>query len=1196
MSKDTASLKTRSIFVSSTFRDMHAERQYLRDVVFPVLEERLRERFQFLELIDLRLGVETNSEDERAEREKMVLKVCLYEIERSKPFFIAILGDRYGWVPQDDRMIAATTEAGFSQDMRGHSVTDLEIRYGVLDGQDQNKRSWFYFRQPLPYKRMPSEVAAIYSDQYNPDPSQQALHDKLKSLKSEIFKKMPNRVRSYLCSWDSTRNQVHGLEGWGEQVIKDLWSDLEHETEKFINKNPRPWQKDEKVLLNAFIIERTRNFCGRSDILNIMYKISCSSKSDFSTDQQKGLVITGEAGIGKSALFAKFHQQIQDVISSDKNIVLAHAAGISPRSSSVSMMLRRWVLELSESIGQFDHQIERSKIEDVEKKFHLLLDIFSTTQNRQVIILIDGIDKFEPSERSHYLTWMPTTWPQNVHIIVTGRPCEATRTLIKRQGIVSHNLRSLDSIESRAIADMVHLHYRQKVNESIWQTMKSLKVHSGQSAIGNPLWLTLSCEELNLIDKDTFELLESNRYSHIKNTESRIHQLKLDLATVLPTSVNGLYGWMLQRAERILGLKTGHWVHSFGILIAVSRTGWRESDLRSLMPIIWKELWGIDDYWDELKFSTIRRSFRGHVVQRGFHGQWDFMHQQLRIIFQKKISESGFAKINCKNSLIHSIIAKWLEDGLPISDPIRTTECPYHLLNCGSIQSFCNYYALCQNRETVDAASRALSSYFVVNLHKLDPVKWVRESLSFRPLRILVAGKLISSLDPLLDNLFSLSIRIDIKQLLIEVLEQELLKKEGLKQDFPISIWENFEEVLIDAYLNFGNLLWDCGNLNHAIEQFSNARSLSMKLYSEDASNWYLLKQIAESEHMIAEAELAMGRPKSAIVMFESALQNQTKILTTETRTNNSDRMNRCRLGLAKAAKDLGKFKYSLRFIDEIRSKVTTYQDIDTIDPDLDLLARTDEIEGEIHLWLGNYKVAEKIICRAIVQREEMAQRYPNRLNLKRYLSIPLELLGDLLVNQGKFDKSIRIYSRTLDIAKDLSLRDPDNVEYRRDIAMSQQKIAFALRNQTDLNTAVELCEAACSTLQKLWLEEPNHIMRMRDYICALDNQAQAMNDIGCTSEAIKYSDEVLRIINPIALQEQGNWVLQRSLAISFYNRASIEERQGNGQEGMKYYIKFCAQVNTMKDSGQAIDQFLTDQMKLICNSIGADKSLHNNA
>src|ERR1035437_7145839 len=51
--------QSRPVFVTSTFRDMQEERDYLRAYVFPTLEERLRRRYHFLEPIDLRWGVET---------------------------------------------------------------------------------------------------------------------------------------------------------------------------------------------------------------------------------------------------------------------------------------------------------------------------------------------------------------------------------------------------------------------------------------------------------------------------------------------------------------------------------------------------------------------------------------------------------------------------------------------------------------------------------------------------------------------------------------------------------------------------------------------------------------------------------------------------------------------------------------------------------------------------------------------------------------------------------------------------------------------------------------------------------------------------------------------------------------------------------------------------------------------------------
>ena len=55
----SAPWRARPVFVSSTFKDMQAERDYLRQVVFPRVEEELRMGRIQLEPIDLRQGVET---------------------------------------------------------------------------------------------------------------------------------------------------------------------------------------------------------------------------------------------------------------------------------------------------------------------------------------------------------------------------------------------------------------------------------------------------------------------------------------------------------------------------------------------------------------------------------------------------------------------------------------------------------------------------------------------------------------------------------------------------------------------------------------------------------------------------------------------------------------------------------------------------------------------------------------------------------------------------------------------------------------------------------------------------------------------------------------------------------------------------------------------------------------------------------
>jgi nephrocystin-3 len=84
--------RTARIFLSSTFRDFGEERDLLVRKVFPGLRSRLKDRFVELVDVDLRWGITA----EQAERGEL-LPICLAEIDRSRPFFVGLLGEkRYG--------------------------------------------------------------------------------------------------------------------------------------------------------------------------------------------------------------------------------------------------------------------------------------------------------------------------------------------------------------------------------------------------------------------------------------------------------------------------------------------------------------------------------------------------------------------------------------------------------------------------------------------------------------------------------------------------------------------------------------------------------------------------------------------------------------------------------------------------------------------------------------------------------------------------------------------------------------------------------------------------------------------------------------------------------------------------------------------------------------------------------------------
>ena len=237
---------------------------------------------------------------------------------------------------------------------------------------------------------------------------------------------LPDRVRNYQAGWDAEKQAVTGLEAWGEQVLEDLWQDLEQETAEWAQAGETSWQAAERFTLEQFIEDRTRDFVGREAILTDLESLATSSTGE---GQPWGACVTAAAGAGKSALFAALSRRLHG---NDDIIVLAHAAGISPESTQVDRLLRRWIEELAEIAGVTDPLTEDAKAEEVEQTFHSLLGRVST--QRRVLLLLDALNQFEPTPRARHLTWLPKLWPPNARLIATAIPGTQSEALSQRPG------------------------------------------------------------------------------------------------------------------------------------------------------------------------------------------------------------------------------------------------------------------------------------------------------------------------------------------------------------------------------------------------------------------------------------------------------------------------------------------------------------------------------------------------------------------------------------------------------------------------------------------------------------------------------------------------------------------------------------------------------------------------------------------
>ncbi|CAH8524482.1 unnamed protein product [Schistosoma intercalatum] len=112
------------LFISSTFRDMHAERDLLCGILVPALRRNVALGLRVhLNEIDLRWGV-----PEPATYNSQALQICLEQAAASD-IFVLLLGDRYGCIP-DEAVVMSLPESLLSEVCKfykpGMSMTEME--------------------------------------------------------------------------------------------------------------------------------------------------------------------------------------------------------------------------------------------------------------------------------------------------------------------------------------------------------------------------------------------------------------------------------------------------------------------------------------------------------------------------------------------------------------------------------------------------------------------------------------------------------------------------------------------------------------------------------------------------------------------------------------------------------------------------------------------------------------------------------------------------------------------------------------------------------------------------------------------------------------------------------------------------------------------------------------------------------------
>jgi len=542
------------VFVSSTFRDMQAERDELVLKIFPQLRRLCEERGVTWGEIDLRWGI-TEEQSERGE----VLPICLEEIRRCRPYFIGLLGERYGWIP--DAIPAEVLErepwireyADGTDENRRKSVTELEILHGVLNNPEMTDHAFFYFRDPDYIKTVPQKSRNDFTSENT------ASTEKLKQLKDNIRQQHRDGKLKY-----EPRGNYPDAKSLGERVLADFTALINSLYPE--GTQPSPLDR-ERMDHEAFARSRAGVYIGRQEYFD---RLDAHVASD-----SPPLVVLGESGGGKSALLSnwalsRFPPSALDPQPSPPFLLL-HFIGASPDSANAIGLLRRIMLELKQRFDLPDEiPAEPAQIREAFPSW-----LAQVAGRGRIVLVLDALNQLEDIDNAPDLGWLPRVFPKYCRVIVSTLPGRSLKALEQRGWLEATpplEVHPLDEPERRRL---IHDFLKQYTRD-LGPARTDRVALAPQTA--NPLYLRVLLNELRVFGVHEKLGDEINRYLEAKDPRE-------------------LYGKVIARWEKIYSDGT-NLVRDTLSLIWGSRNGLSETELleslgqpgRPLPRAIWSPL------------------------------------------------------------------------------------------------------------------------------------------------------------------------------------------------------------------------------------------------------------------------------------------------------------------------------------------------------------------------------------------------------------------------------------------------------------------------------------------------------------------------------------------------------------------------------------------------------------------------------
>ena len=669
----------KTVFVSSTFRDMQSERDAIHEITAPLLNAEARAYGDEIDFCDLRWGIDT-AELETDSGSRKVLEVCLDEIDRCKPPMIVLLGYRYGWIPEKSLIEDAAARKNRQLEARSlrqmqledleMSVTALEIEYGSLRDTDRFSNTLFYFR----------EIEGDAPSDFQSEDAEHAL--KIQVLKDRIQKIGKNKIKTYTLHWNGTG--FDGVDDFSRTLADDIKAMLMPEWKE--QKNLTPFDRERRTH-QTFINEKSTMFRARKAEADKLY-------SDINNNPVT--IIKGAVGSGKSTLFCHLAQLFKE---KNEWVVLPFISGLTSNSNDAYDIIENTVFFIEEKL-HLDHYKEETDqngqriTHTVDEWRTRLAEMCAayTADGKKLLIMLDAADQLARSEARDSLYFIPMNTGESIHFAMT------CTTDFKTPGRDFYTLKPIDNASKREVISGTLSRAGRELSKPVIEKMISLK------ASDNPLYLSLLVQRLLMMNSSDFADIRS-RGDGMAAIEA--HQIDL-IARNCPDNLDEMSAALLTEAGKRINPTL---VSKAGKLLAVSRAGLRSRDLSVMLG----------DDWTEIDFAHFISYMNDCFMQRD-DGRYDFTHKSIR---------AGFLKLCQDVDMVNRQILTYLK-GLPDDDPVRVSEINYHTIRADDKEFFVDYiirhyeenpYMILQT--ALDTYEKCMSDggeWFVSVLHRAENI------------------------------------------------------------------------------------------------------------------------------------------------------------------------------------------------------------------------------------------------------------------------------------------------------------------------------------------------------------------------------------------------------------------------------------------------------------------------------------------